>query len=154
MEFFNPKNKPLKFRCKICRKTFTVLQDGVTFYKRFGGKIIGKWWNRDAVVVQGIGDYQEEARSNTVAMLQLILNAFFDLGDLPFSGIIIIDEKWLPMGNGIFHFGYTALDGITGRTFLQMCIPFTEKEAEEFLILLSKLVDVEFLVSDGSVIKP
>jgi hypothetical protein len=49
---------------------------------------------------------------------QQTLDAFFDLGDLPFSGIIIIDEKWLPMGNLIFHFGCIALDGITGRTIL------------------------------------
>jgi len=66
------------------------------------------------------------------------LDAFFDLGELPFSGIIIIDEKWLRMGNGIFHFGCTALDGITGRTILaevyQLCgkrsrgIPYTALE--------------------------
>jgi hypothetical protein len=85
---------------------------------------------------------------------QQTLNAFFDLGDLPFSGIIIIDERWLPMGNGIFHFGCTALDGITGRTILAEVYPsFTEKEAEEFLRLLSKLVDVEYLVADDSVIQ-
>jgi hypothetical protein len=28
---------------------------------------------------------------------QQTLDAFFDLGDLPFSGIIIIDERWLSM---------------------------------------------------------
>ena len=33
-------------------------------------KIIRRWLNRDAVVVRGIGDYHEEARSNIVAMLQ------------------------------------------------------------------------------------
>jgi len=33
-------------------------------------KIIGKWWNRDAVAAQDIEDYQEEEKSNTVAMLQ------------------------------------------------------------------------------------
>ncbi|MDO8725259.1 MAG: hypothetical protein Q7J35_04245 [Candidatus Methanoperedens sp.] len=32
-------------------------------------KIIGKWWNRDAVVALVIEDCPEEARSNTVAML-------------------------------------------------------------------------------------
>ena len=58
------------------------------------------------------------------------------------------------MGNGIFHFGCTALDGITGRTILAEVYPeFTENEAEEFLLLLSKLVDVEYLVADDSVIQ-
>ncbi len=33
--------------------------------------------------------------------------------------------------NGIFHFGCTALDGITGRTILAEVYPnFTEKKAE------------------------
>ncbi|RZN15997.1 MAG: hypothetical protein EF812_00755 [Methanosarcinales archaeon] len=32
-------------------------------------KIIRKWWNRDTVA-QVIEDYREEAKSNTVAMLQ------------------------------------------------------------------------------------
>jgi hypothetical protein len=36
---------------------------------------------------------------------QQTLDAFFDLGYLPFSDIIIIDERWLSMGNGVFHFG-------------------------------------------------
>jgi len=57
------------------------------------------------------------------------------------------------MGNGIFQFGCSAFDGITGRTILAEVYPtFTETEAEEFLILLSKLVDVEYLVADDSVI--
>jgi hypothetical protein len=65
---------------------------------------------------------------------QQTLNAFFDLGDLPFSGIIIIDERWISMGNGIFQFGCSAFDGITGRTILAEVYPtFTEREAEEFL---------------------
>ena len=85
---------------------------------------------------------------------QQTLDAFFDLGELPFSGIIIIDERWLSMGNGIFHFGCTAIDGITGRTILAEVYPaFTETEAEEFLRLLSKLVDIEYLVADDSVIQ-
>jgi len=33
-------------------------------------KIIGKWWNRDAVAAPVIEDCPEEAKSNTVAMLQ------------------------------------------------------------------------------------
>ena len=33
-------------------------------------KIIGKWWNKGVVAVQGIGDCQEEVKSNTVAMLR------------------------------------------------------------------------------------
>jgi len=78
---------------------------------------------------------------------QQTLDAFSDLGDLPFSGIIIIDERWISMGNGIFYFGCSAFDGITGRTILaEVYSEFTEKEAKEFLILLSKLVDIEYLV--------
>jgi hypothetical protein len=85
---------------------------------------------------------------------QQTLDAFSDLGDLPFSGIIIIDERWISMGNGIFQFGCSAFDGITGRTILaEVYSEFTEKEAEEFLILLSKLVDIEYLVADDSVIQ-
>jgi len=38
------------------------------------------------------------------------------LADLPFSGIVVTDEKWLPMGKGVFGFGCVAFDGITGRT--------------------------------------
>jgi len=85
---------------------------------------------------------------------QQTLDIFFELGDLPFSGTIIIDERWLSMGNGIFHFGCSAFDGITGRTILAEVYPaFTETEAEEFLRMLSKLVDVEYLVADDSVIQ-
>jgi len=58
------------------------------------------------------------------------------------------------MGNGVFYFGCAAFDGITGRTILAEVYPaFTETEAEEFLRLLSKLVDVEYLVADDSVIQ-
>ena len=47
-----------------------------------------------------------------------------------------------------------AFDGITGRTILaEVYSEFTEKEAEEFLIILSKLVDIEYLVADDSVIQ-
>jgi hypothetical protein len=43
---------------------------------------------------------------------------------------------------------------ITGRTILAEVYPaLTEKEAEEFLRLLSKLVDVKFLVADDSMIQ-
>lgn len=68
---------------------------------------------------------------------QQTLDAFYDLGDLPFSGIIIIDERWLPMGNGIFHFGCTALDGITGRTVLAEVYPelFKQYSTRYFLRL-------------------
>ncbi len=88
----------MRFRCKTCGKTFTVLPEGVTYYKTG----------------------------------QQTLDAFFDLGDLPFSGIIIIDERWLPMGNGIFHFGCTAFDGITGRTIL------AERQSEDWQFYLKK----------------
>ncbi|TAN37244.1 MAG: hypothetical protein EPN24_06350 [Candidatus Methanoperedens sp.] len=30
--------RAMRFRCKTCGKTFTVLPFGVTFYKRFGDK--------------------------------------------------------------------------------------------------------------------
>jgi len=60
---------------------------------------------------------------------QQTLNTFFDLGDLPFLGIIIIDERWLSIGNGIFHFGCIALDGVTGRIILAEVYPaFTKKK--------------------------
>jgi len=153
-----------RFRCKTCGKTFTVLPDGITFYKRFGDKDYREMVEQRCS--RGSG-YRRLSRRGKIKYCshvtmwrqmqktgQQTLNAFFDLGDLPFSGIIIIDERWLPMGNGIFHFGCTALDGITGRTILAEVYPsFTEKEAEEFLRLLSKLVDVEFLVADDSIIQ-
>jgi hypothetical protein len=153
-----------RFRCKQCGKTVTVLPDGVTYYKRFGNKDYQEMV--DLRCSRGSG-YRRLSRRGKIKYCshvtmwrqmqkvgQQTLNAFFDLGDLPFSGIIIIDERWISMGNGIFHFGCTALDGITGRTILAEVYPaFTEKEAEEFLILLSKLVDVEYLVADDSVIQ-
>ncbi|MBE0522348.1 MAG: transposase [Candidatus Methanoperedenaceae archaeon] len=154
----------MRFRCKKCGKTFAVLPEGVSFYKRFGDKDY-----REMVELRcnrGSG-YRRLSRRGKIKYCspvtmwrqmqktgQQTLDAFFDLGELPFSGIIIIDEKWLRMGNGIFHFGCTALDGITGRTILAEVYPaFTEKEAKEFLRILSKLVDVEFLVADDSVIQ-
>ena len=156
--------RAMRFRCKTCGKTLTVLPKGVTFYKRFGDKDYQEMVEQRCI--RGSG-YRRLSRRGKIKYCshvtmwrqmqktgQQTLDAFFDLGDLPFSGIIIIDERWLPMGNGIFHFGCTALDGITGRTILAEVYPtFTEKETEEFLRLLSKLVDVEFLVADDSVIQ-
>ncbi len=153
-----------RFRCKACGTTFTVLPNGVTFYKRFGDKDYQEMVEQRCS--RGSG-YRRLSRRGKIKYCshvtmwrqmqktgQQTLDAFLDLGDLPFSGIIIIDERWLPMGNGIFHFGCTALDGITGRTILAEVYPtFTEKEAEEFLRLLSKLVDIEYLVADDSVIQ-
>jgi hypothetical protein len=41
--------------------------------------------------------------------------------------------------------------GITGRTILaEVYSEFTEKEAEEFHILLSKLVEIEYLVANDT----
>ena len=156
--------RAIRFRCKACGKTFTVLPKGVTFYKRFADidyrEMVEQRCSR------GSG-YRRLSRRGKIKYCshvtmwrqmqktgQQTLDAFFNFGDLPFSGIIIIDERWLPMGNGIFHFGCTALDGITGRTILAEVYPiFTENEAEKFLLLLSKLVDVEYLVADDSVIQ-
>jgi len=153
-----------RFRCKTCGKTFTVLPDGVTPYKRFGD--IDYQEMVELRCCRGSG-YRRLSRRGKIKYCshvtmwrqmqkigQQTLDAFFDLGDLPFSGIIIIDEKWLPMGNGIFHFGCIALDGITGRTILaEVYSAFTKKEAKEFLTLLSELVDIEYLVADDSVIQ-
>ena len=153
-----------RFRCKTCGTTITVLPDGISFYKRFGNKDYQEMVEQRCS--RGSG-YRRLSRRGKIKYCshvtmwrqmqkagQQTLDAFYDLGDLPFSGIIIIDEKWLRMGNGIFHFGCTAIDGITGRTILAEVYPvFTEKEAEEFLRLLSKLVDVEFLVADDSAIQ-
>ncbi len=154
----------MTFRCKTCGKTFTVLPDGVTFYKRFSDKDYREMVEQRCS--RGSG-YRRLSRRGKIKYCihvtmcrqmqktgQYTLDAFFDLGNLPFSGIIIIDERWLPMGNGIFHFGCTALDGITGRIILAEVYPvFTKKEAEEFLRLLSKLVNVEYLVADDSIIQ-
>ncbi len=156
--------RAIRFKCKTCGKTFTVLPKGITFYKRFGDKDYQEMVEQRCS--RGSG-YRRLSRRGKIKYCshvtmwrqmqktgQQTLDAFFDLGDLPFSGIIIIDERWLPMGNGIFHFGFTAIDGITGRTILSEVYPnLTEKEAEEFLRLLSKLVDVEFLVADDSMIQ-
>ena len=156
--------RAIRFRCKTCGKTFTILPFGVTFYKRFGDQDYREMVEQRCS--RGSG-YRRLSRRGKIKYCshvtmwrqmrktgQQTLDAFFDLGDLPFSGIIIIDERWLPMGNGIFHFGVIALDGITGRTILAEVYPaFTEKEAEDFLLLLSKLVDVEYLVADDSVIQ-
>ncbi len=153
-----------RFRCKTCGTTFTALPNGVTFYKRFGDKDYREMVEQRCS--RGSG-YRRLSRRGKIKYCshvtmwrqmqktgQQILDAFIDFSDLPFSGIIIIDERWLPMCNGIFHFGCTALDGITGRTILAEVYPtFVEKEAEQFLILLSKLVDVEYLVADDSVIQ-
>jgi transposase-like protein/predicted small metal-binding protein len=153
-----------RFRCKTCGKTVAVLPEGVRHYKRFANKDYHEMVEQRCS--RGSG-YRRLSRRGKIKYCshvtmwrqmqktgQQTLEAFFDLGDLPFSGIIIIDERWLPMGNGIFHFGCTAIDGITGRTVLAEEYPaFTEKEAEEFLRLLSKLVDVEFLVADDSAIQ-
>jgi len=156
--------RAMRFRCKTCGKTFTALPEGVTYYKRFGDKDYQEMV--ELRCSRGSG-YRRLSRRGKIKYCshvtmwrqmqktgQQVLDAFFDLGELPFSGIIIIDERWLPMGNGIFHFGCTALDGITGRTILADDYPeFTEKEAGDFLRLLSKLVDIEFLVADDSVIQ-
>ena len=156
--------RAIRFRCKACGKTFTVLPIGVTFYKRFGDKDYQEMVEQRCS--RGSG-YRRLSRRGKIKYCshvtmwrqmqktgQQTLNAFFDLGDLPFSGIIIIDERWLSVGNGIFHFGCIALDGVTGRIILAEVYPaFMKKEAEEFLRLLSKLVDVEFLVADDSVIQ-
>jgi hypothetical protein len=156
--------RALRFRCKICGKTFTILPDGVTFYKRFGNKDYQEMVEQRCSRGSGYRRLSRRGKIKSCSHVtmwrqmqktgQQTLNAFFELGNLPFSGIIIIDERWLPMGNGIFHFGCVALDGITGRIILAEVYPaFTEKEATEFLRLLSKLVDVEFLVADDSVIQ-
>ena len=156
--------RAIRFRCKTCGKTFAVLPDGVTFYKRFSDKDYREMVEQRCS--RGSG-YRRLSRRGKIKYCshvtmwrqmqktgQYTLDAFFDLGSLPFSGIIIIDERWLPMGNGIFHFGCTALDGITGRIILAEVYPaFTKKEAEEFLRLLSKLVKVEYLVADDSIIQ-
>jgi predicted small metal-binding protein len=156
--------RAIRFRCKTCGKTFTLLPKGVTFYKRFGDQDYREMVEQRCS--RGSG-YRRLSRRGKIKYCshvtmwrqmqktgQQTLDAFFDLGDLPFSGIIIIDERWLPMGNGIFHFGFTALDGITGRIILADVYPtLTEKNAEKFLRMLSKLVDVEFLVADDSMIQ-
>ena len=156
--------RAIRFRCKTCGKTFTLLPKGVTFYKRFGDQDYQEMVEQRCS--RGSG-YRRLSRRGKIKYCshvtmwrqmqkigQQTLDAFFDLGDLPFSGIIIIDEKWLPMGNGIFHFGCIALDGITGRTILaEVYSAFSKKEAKEFLTLLSKLVDIEYLVADDSVIQ-
>jgi hypothetical protein len=134
-----------RFRCKKCKKTSTVLPDGVNHYKRFGNKDYQEMV--DLRCSRGSG-YRRLSRRGKIKYCshvtmwrqmqkvgQQTLDAFFVLGDLPFSGIIIIDERWISMGNGIFQFGCSAFDGITG------------------IILLSKLVDVEYLVADDSVIQ-
>lgn len=153
-----------RFRCKTCGKTITVLPDGISFYKRFGDKDYHEMVEQRCS--RGSG-YRRLSRRGKIKYCshvtmwrqmqktgQQTLDAFFELGELPFSGIIIIDEKWLRIGNGIFHFGCTAIDGITGRTIIAEVYPvFTEKEAKEFLRLLSTLVDVEFLVADDSIIQ-
>ncbi len=65
--------------------------------------------------------------------------------------IYLTKLKYWPYGT---IFGCTALDGITGRTILAEVYPvFTGKEAEEFLRMLSKIVDIEFLIADDSVIQ-
>ena len=156
--------RAIRFRCKKCGKTFTLLPKGVTFYKRFGDQDYREMV--DLRCSRGSG-YRRLSRRGKIKYCshvtmwrqmqkvgQQTLDAFSYLGCLPFSGIIIIDERWISMGNGIFHFGCSAFDGITGRTILAEVYPtFTENEAEEFLILLSKLVDVEYLVADDSVIQ-
>jgi len=127
-----------RFRCKQCGKTVTVLPDGVTYYKRFGNKDYQEMV--DMRCSRGSG-YRRLSRRGKIKYCshvmmwrqmqkvgQQTLNAFFDLGDLPFSGIIIIDERWISMGNGIFHFGCTALDGITGRTILRRFIQHLQKK--------------------------
>ncbi len=156
--------RAIRFRCKACGKTFTVLPDGIKYYKRFANKDYREMVEQRCS--RGSG-YRRLSRRGKIKYCshvtmwrqmqkagQQTLDAFFNFGDLPFSGIIIIDERWLPMSNGIFNFGCSAFDGITGRTILAEVYPtFTENEAEEFLILLSKLVDVEYLVADDSVIQ-
>jgi hypothetical protein len=153
-----------RFRCKTCGKTVTLLPEGIRYYKRFADSDYHEMVEQRCS--RGSG-YRRLSRRGKIKYCghvtmwrqlqktgQQTLDAFFNLGDLPFSGIIIIDERWLPMGNGIFHFGFSAFDGITGRTILAEEYPLlTEKEAEEFLRLLSKLVDVEFLVADDSMIQ-
>ncbi len=150
-----------RFRCKTCGKTVTILPKGVTFYKRFANKDYQEMVEQRCS--RGSG-YRRLSRRGKIKycshvtmwrkmqeMGQKTLDAFFDLADLPFSGIVVIDEKWLPMGNGIFNYGCAAFDGITGRTLFAQTYPqFTDKEAEEFLKQLSKIVDVEFLISDDS----
>jgi hypothetical protein len=153
-----------RFRCKTCKKTFAFSPKGVKKFKRFANKDYQEMV--DQRCSRGSGHRRLSRRGKIkycshVTMWrqmqkvgQQTLDAFFDLGDLPFSGIIIIDERWLSMGNGVFYFGCAAFDGITGRTILAEVYPaFTETEAEEFLRLLSKLVDVEYLVADDSVIQ-
>jgi len=153
-----------RFRCKTCKKTFTASPKGLKKFKRFANKDYQEMV--DQRCSRGSG-YRRLSRRGKIKYCshvtmwrqmqkvgQQTLDAFFDLGDLPFSGIIIIDERWLSMGNGVFYFGCSAFDGITGRTILAEVYPaFTEKEAEEFLRLLSNLVDVEYLVADDSVIQ-
>ncbi|RZB31414.1 MAG: hypothetical protein AEth_00744 [Candidatus Argoarchaeum ethanivorans] len=126
--------RAIRFRCKkTCGKTFTVLPIGVTFYKRFGDKDYQEMVEQRCS--RGSG-YRRLSRRGKIKYCshvtmwrqmqktgQQTLNAFFDLGDLTFSGIIIIDERWLSVGNGIFHFGCIAPDGVTGRMILAEVYP-------------------------------
>ncbi len=92
-----------RFRCKTCGTTFTVLSDGVTFYKRFGDKDYREMVEQRCS--RGSG-YRRLSRRGKIKYCSHVtmwrqmqktgeqtLDAFFDLGELPFSGIIIIDEK-------------------------------------------------------------
>ncbi|MDP2755501.1 MAG: transposase [Nitrospirota bacterium] len=153
-----------RFRCKTCGKTVIVLPKGVRYCKRFADIDYREMVEQRCC--RGSG-YRRLSRRGKIRYCshvtmwrkmqetgQKTLDAFFDLADLPFSGIVVIDEKWLPMGSGIFHFGCAAFDGITGRTiFAEDYSQFTEKEAEEFLRQLSKIVDVEYLITDDSPIQ-
>jgi hypothetical protein len=102
-----------RFRCKTCKKTFTASPEGVKKFKRFANKDYQEMV--DQRCSRGSG-YRRLSRRGKIKYCshvtmwrqmqkvgQKTLDAFFDLGDLPFSGIIIIDERWLSMGNGILH---------------------------------------------------
>jgi transposase-like protein len=163
---YNPTehSRAKRFRCKTCGKTMTVLPGGVRYYKRFADRDYLEMVEQRCS--RGSG-YRRLSRRGKIRYCshvtmwrkmqetgQRTLDAFFDLAGLPFSGIAVIDEKWLPMGKGVFNFGCAAFDGITGRTLFAEDYPqFTEKEAEEFLRQLSKIVDVEYLIADDSPIQ-
>src|SRR5674536_267959 len=59
-----------RLRCKKCGKTFTILPDGVTYYKRFGNKDYREMVELRCSRGSGYRRLPEEEKSNTVAMLR------------------------------------------------------------------------------------
>jgi transposase len=92
-----------RFRCKKCGKTSTILPDGVNPYKRFGNKYYQEMVDLRCSRGSGYRRLSQRGKIKYCSHVtmwrqmqkvgQQTLNAFFDLGDLPFSGIIIIDER-------------------------------------------------------------